>query len=344
MARHSVVVVGAGGIASTWFPVLQKKPVRVAGIVDLNRERAEHRARKFAPQAPVFTSLASALKTCRHGFTLVLTVAQAHCSVTCAALNAGCHVIGEKPMADSMRAARHILRTAERTHRLFMVSQSRRWDVNHDRVHRTVAASRPSTLTTINCDFYIGAHFGGLRDLMDSPLILDMPIHHFALARFFTGADPVAVHCHEFNPAGSWYRANVAASCIFEMSNGIVFTYRGSWCAEGCHTSWNGDWRIIGTRSTLICAHDEKPHGQTVAGGTGFSRPLAPLKIAPPALRFTAMHGALREMLASYAMASSRKPNATTISNRSPWSSRRSKARAAALASPSNGNLHQSPA
>lgn len=298
MTRPRVLVVGAGGIASVWFPVLHKEGVRVAGIMDLSRERAEQRAREFAPYAPVFSDLAAALTATRPEFVLDLTVPAAHASVTCAALNAGCHVLGEKPMADSLRAARRMVHTAERAKRMYMVSQSRRWDLNHDRVRRTIAAGRLGSLTTINCDFYIGAHFGGFRDVMDSPLILDMAIHHFDLARYFTGADPVAVYCHEFNPAGSWYRGAAAASCIFEMSNGIVFTYRGSWCAEGCHTSWNGDWRIIGTRGTLICAHDEEPHGQVVAGSSGFNRPLAPLTVARSHLRFPAMHGALREMLA----------------------------------------------
>jgi len=49
---------------------------------------------------------------------------------------------------------------------------------------------------------------------------------------------------------------------IFEMSGGIVFTYRGSWCAEGCHTSWNGDWRIIGTEGTLLMEQDSLPSGE----------------------------------------------------------------------------------
>ncbi|MEI7834170.1 MAG: Gfo/Idh/MocA family oxidoreductase, partial [bacterium] len=82
------------------------------------------------------------------------------------------------------------------------------------------------------------------------------------------------------------------------MSNGAIFTYRGSWCAEGCHTSWNGDWRIIGDRGTLIFEHDNDPHGQLVAGDEGFQRPLAELPVADSPLEFTGMRGALREMLA----------------------------------------------
>ena len=41
---------------------------------------------------------------------------------------------------------------------------------------------------------------------MESPLLLDMAIHTFDQARFITGADALSVYCHEFNPAGSWYR------------------------------------------------------------------------------------------------------------------------------------------
>ncbi|MCX7847210.1 MAG: Gfo/Idh/MocA family oxidoreductase [bacterium] len=298
MAAWKVLVVGAGGIAGAWLPVLRSERLRVVGIVDLIRERAEARAREFCPEAQVFTDLRTALVMCRPDIVLDLTVPEAHCQVTCAALKAGCHVLGEKPMADSLRAARTMVRTAERMNRLYMVSQSRRWEAQHDRIRRTIAAGRLGTLTTVNCDFYIGAHFGGFRDVMESPLILDMAIHHFDLARHFTGADPVAVYCHEFNPAGSWYRGNAAASCIFEMTDGIVFTYRGSWCAEGCPTSWNGDWRLIGTRGTLICAGDQEPYGEVTAGTTGFTRPVASLEVAHSPLRHTAMRGALRELLA----------------------------------------------
>ena len=96
-----------------------------------------------------------------------------------------------------------------------------------------------------------------------------MAIHHFDLARYFTGLDAVAVYAHEFNPQGSWYEGDVAATCIFEMSNGAIFTYRGSWCAEGCHTSWNGDWRFIGINGTLLCEKDQ-PRGEIVSGKTAF--------------------------------------------------------------------------
>jgi predicted dehydrogenase len=170
--------------------------------------------------------------------------------------------------------------------------------LNHDRVRRTVTGGKIGNLTTANCDFYIGAHFGGFRDAMPSPLILDMAIHHFDLARYVTGEDPVAVYAQEFNPKGSWYKGDVAASCIFEMTNGVVFTYRGSWCAEGCQTSWNGDWRLIGDKGTLLYDHDQEPNGQVMAGKGGFTRSMKDIKVPKGSMKYDGMHGGLREMLA----------------------------------------------
>ena len=291
------VVVGAGAVSGAWFAPLLHEQVEIAAVVDLRIDAARARIASHHLQAEASTDLAAALDKVRPDFVVDLTVPEAHRQVTCTALEAGCHVIGEKPMAPSMAEAREMLRTAERTGKLYMVSQSYRWEPHQEAVRRALSARVIGNITTINCDFYLGAHFAGFREEMSSPLILDMAIHHFDLARFMTRADPVAVYAKEFNPKGSWYKGDVAASCIFDMTDGIVFTYRGSWCAEGFHTSWNGDWRIIGERGALLYQQDQDPKVQVVAGDTGFNRPLTERAVPVPQLEATAQHGALREML-----------------------------------------------
>ncbi len=299
MQSRRCVVVGAGGIFRAWSGPLDEEPVEVAAIVDLDIERARARVEAHAPDAEASDDLPAALKAHEPDFVVDLTVPDAHCEVTITALEHGCHVIGEKPMAANMDQARRMVRAAEAAGKIYAVSQNRRWNPLHDRLQRTVAAGEVGPLTTANCDFYLGAHFGGFRAEMPSPLILDMAIHHFDLVRFFTGKDATAVYAHEFNPAGSWYNGDVAASCIFEMTDGVVFTYRGSWCAEGCETSWNGDWRLIGRQGTLIYERDGEPHGQVVAGDEGFRRPLRDAEIADPQIDRQGQGGALREFLAA---------------------------------------------
>jgi predicted dehydrogenase len=298
MPTPRAIVVGAGGISGAWFPLLVAEKIRVQAVVDLNTANAEGKIAHYGLDAEASGDLAAMLEKYHPDFVVDLTVPESHCAVTCAALRAGCHVIGEKPMAASMAEARKMVKASEESGQLYMVSQSRRWEGHHEQVARVVRGGKLGDLTLFNCDFYIGAHFGGFRDEMPSPLILDMSIHHFDLARYMTGADPVSVYCREFNPKGSWYKGDVAASAIFEMTDGIIFTYRGSWCAEGCPTSWNGDWRFTGVQGSLVCDHDQTPRGQVVASDTGFSRKLKDVKVPAPRLKNFSMHGALREMLA----------------------------------------------
>jgi predicted dehydrogenase len=291
------IVVGAGGISNSWFPPLKEEKVEVAAVVDLRLEAARQQIAKYELAAEASADLEAMLAKHRPDFVLDLTVPEAHCQVTTTALRAGHPVVSEKPMAATMDEAREMVRVSEETGKLYMVSQSRRWEPKHDAVRRTVAGGAIGDVTTVNCDFFLGAHFGGFRDEMPSPLILDMAIHHFDLARFMSGADPVAVYAHEFNPKGSWYRGDVSADCIFEMTGGVVFAYRGSWCSEGFPTSWNGQWRIIGERGTLLYEYDQEPRMQVVAGDEGFMRPLQDVPPSPSPIEKTYFHGGLLEML-----------------------------------------------
>jgi len=109
---------------------------------------------------------------------------------------------------------------------------------------------------------------------MKHVLLLDMAIHSFDQARLISGADAVAVYCREWNPRGSWYAHDASAIAIFEMSNGIVFTYRGSWCSEGLNTSWQCDWRAIATRGSVSWDGEETFRAQAVDKDEGFIRPM----------------------------------------------------------------------
>jgi predicted dehydrogenase len=154
-----------------------------------------------------------------------------------------------------------------------MVSQSRRYDRQVWQMRDLARIVGP--LGILNSDFYLGAHFGGFREEMPSPLLLDMAIHTFDAARFVCDADAVAVYCEEFNPPWSWYAGNCAATAVFEMTGGLRYTYRGSWCAEGRGTSWEAEWRGVGAWGTATWDGTNAPVAEKVVGEGGFHRPVA---------------------------------------------------------------------
>lgn len=242
------VLVGCGSMSSAWLDATFALPdVEIVGLVDVVEAAAQQKVRQYAlASAVIGTDLGVVLNKTQPDAVFNCTIPEAHYAVTIQALTHGCHVLSEKPLADSMDHAREMVIAAQKANKIFAVIQNRRYEANIRRMTHFLTSGALGPLTTVNSDFYIGAHFGGFRDTMRHVLLLDMAIHSFDAARLLTGAEAVSVYCHEWNPQGSWYDSDASAIAIFEMSNGLVYTYRGSWCAEGLATTWECDWRFVG--------------------------------------------------------------------------------------------------
>lgn len=248
-----IVLAGCGGISGAWLNAVKALPdVEMVGFVDLHLPAAQKRAAEAGRESAwVSTDLAATLKETRPDIVFDCTVPEAHRAVTLTALEHGCHVLGEKPMADSMAAAHEMVAAATRAQKFYAVTQTRRYDANIRRLRSFLAGGAIGEITTVNADFYIGAHFGGFRDHMRHVLVLDMAIHTFDAARLICGQNPHSVYCLEWNPRSSWYDHDASAAAVFRMSGDVVFNYRGSWCSEGLNTTWEADWRIIGTQGSV---------------------------------------------------------------------------------------------
>jgi predicted dehydrogenase len=266
---YRCVLAGVGAMGSAWLDVLlSHESVEVVGLVDPDLGRARSAAERNGLSVWIGDDLPRCLAEIESDFVLDATPPDVHEAVTVAALGAGRHVLGEKPLSISIESAQRMVKAAEESGRLYMVSQSRRYDSNLggfcERVRRL---GRTGILTA---DFFIGPHFGGFRDEMDHPLLLDMAIHTFDMARKILRADAVAVTAHAFRTPWSWYGGSCSATAHFEMSNGSVFDYRGSWSAQGCPTSWQAEWRAIGEHGTAKWNGETPAYAETVAGSEGF--------------------------------------------------------------------------
>lgn len=279
------VLVGCGQMSGAWLQAAAATPgLRIAGLVDLNEEAAQRKRDEFhLTGVPTDTDLRAMLKSVAPDMVFDCTIPKAHMEIVLESLRCGCHVLGEKPMSDSMANARRMVNAAARADRLYAVIQNRRYDPRIRALRRFLASGKIGTITTINSDFYIGAHFGGFRDHMEHVLLVDMAIHTFDAARYLAAADPVAVYCHEWNPVGSWYDHDASAVAVFEMSDGMVYTYRGSWCSEGSHTSWESEWRIVGTQGTAVWDGGDRLAAQAVVLTGGFHSILRDVPVPPPA-------------------------------------------------------------
>ncbi|BCW46741.1 Gfo/Idh/MocA family oxidoreductase [Arthrobacter sp. StoSoilB5] len=254
-----VVVVGAGGMGRAWLRTVEESPlVELAGIVDLDLATANEAAASLGrPELPVGAGTAHLASDVGAQAVINVTVPAAHHPVTTEALAAGLPVLGEKPVASTVAQGLSLAAAAELHGQLFMVSQSRRYNRQLFEAKRQAASL--GSVGIVSAEFFKAPHFGGFRDAMDHPLLLDMAIHQFDMARFLLDADPVSVFCEEYNPSWSWYRGDAGATAIFEMTGGERFVFTGSWCSPGHETSWNASWRISGEHGTVLWDGDNEP-------------------------------------------------------------------------------------
>lgn len=255
-----VVLVGCGAMSRQWLDAARQiDGLAIAGLVDLDAERAQTRAREYdLSNAVIGTSLDAVLDETKPDAVFDVVVPAARREVALSAFAHHCHLLTEKPLADSPENARAIIAAARQAGRLHAVVQNRRYVANVRRVRRFLDSGAIGKPTSIHADFFIAPHFGGFREEMDHVLLLDMAIHTFDAARFLAGAEPEGVYCREWEPKNSWYKQGSSAAAIFELGDGVIFNYRGSWCANGLGTSWESAWRITGTKGSLVWdGHDD---------------------------------------------------------------------------------------
>jgi len=270
MNRFRIIVAGCGSMSNRWVEyALTRTDAEIVALVDVIPESARAMASKHSMSVPIYTSVEEAITATSANLVFDVTIPATHREITLSSMKLGCDVMGEKPMATAIADAREMVAAASSSGRIYSVMQNRRYNERIRRFRNIISSGVIGEVGIVKADFFLGPHFGGFRELMENPLILDMAIHTFDQARFIAGTDAVSVYAHEFNPAGSWYKGNAATTCIFEFSNGAVFTYTGSWCAEGAPTSWESDWRVVGSKGTAMWDGEHEPYAETVANPDG---------------------------------------------------------------------------
>lgn len=123
-----VAIVGAGAIADTHIQAYLKFQDRceIVALVDLYPDKAAHKAAKYNLNAKVYPDHRSLLDNACIDLASVCLPPFAHAGVTVDLLNAGMHVLAEKPMATCLQECDQMLDAAEANRRLLsIVAQNR---------------------------------------------------------------------------------------------------------------------------------------------------------------------------------------------------------------------------
>jgi predicted dehydrogenase len=202
-----------------------------------------------------FPSLEAALAATDADAVLVTTALAAHTPVVLAALEAGKHVLVEKPFAPSLAEARQAVELAAQQRRVLMVSQNYRFYPAAQAAAALIREGAIGPVSAVSVQFrkYSNTQPPGAHRhyTLRQPLLMDMAIHHFDLMRFVLGQEPVAVSCHAWNPPWSNFIEPAAAIATIRFDGGAVVNYHGSWVSTAPPTTWAGAWQIEGAEGVL---------------------------------------------------------------------------------------------
>ena len=136
--RIGVIGVGLLGERHARFWA-QQPDVELVGVADARLERAEEVARKWQVSG-AFASADALLENTRPDAVSIATPDFAHRQPVVASLQAGAHVLVEKPLSLSTPDARAMLTASERSGKLLMVNHSMRWIPYFASLKRSIAS------------------------------------------------------------------------------------------------------------------------------------------------------------------------------------------------------------
>ena len=242
-------IIGCGKIAQVRHipEYAENKDAKLLGFYDINQERAAGLAKQYGgtAYATVEELLANpdiaAVSVCAANF--------AHAELTIAALNAGKHVLCEKPMAITLAECEAMVEAAKKNGKFLMIGHNQRLAKAHAVARKLIVDGLIGDIVTFRTTFGHGGpetwsvdpglntwFFDKTRAAMGA--MADLGIHKTDLIQFLTGQQVVRTTARvttldKKDATGNLISVDDNAICIYEMSGGAFGTMTASWTYYG---------------------------------------------------------------------------------------------------------------
>ncbi|TVY01015.1 Gfo/Idh/MocA family protein [Paenibacillus cremeus] len=279
-----VIQIGVGGFGRAWLRTIKSHPgVELAAIVDVSEANLAE-AKEIMEQAslPAFHSHQAALRAVAADAVLIVTPPRTHVAIALDALEAGLHVLTEKPLSYAMDEAMTLLTKQPLYGKQVMVNQNYRWTREIQAVKAALAGGLIGDIAYIEWTFrrLHNPRQGTWRVQSEDFLFTDVSVHHFDLMRYLLEADPVAVSASSVRPSWSWCEGSMVSSACFRFPGGVTAHYFGSLEETGTLTPWNGNFRIVGSEGAIELT-DDVPYWVRKGEGDGTVKELLPVAELP---------------------------------------------------------------
>ena len=254
MQPMRIIQSGVGGFGMSWvYAVRDCDGFQHAAIVDPNPKALREAMEVLQlPKERCFSRLSDALKSVEADGLIDVTPAPLHECTSISAMEAGLHVLCEKPIADKIEAAKKMVETARHYKRTLMVTQQYRYQDQPRCLRQMIKDGLIGPIDHIVAEFQLQGLLFGWRQTMEHPFLMDMAVHHFDMMRYLLGENAIKVTAQTWNPLGSNTSGDMNAFAWIEFESGARVNYTGAFASPGTDTGWNGRWTITGSKGSLV--------------------------------------------------------------------------------------------
>lgn len=255
------ICVGLGVRGRAWTRWAAEAGLEVAGVVDLDDAVRQKAGDELGiDPAQRFADIGEAAAATGADVATVCTANEHHLGAIRTCLEAGLHVLVEKPMVQRHGDALAVLDLARRAGRRVAVAQNYRFTPAVGAVRTAVQDGLVGQVLTIDIAFSRWRPAPG----MVLPLLLNQSIHHFDAVRSVLGADPTWCFARSWNPTWSPSDGPTLLQAMWGLdaahtaaaNDEVVFTYSGNYITHGFPTPYSGCWRIEGSKGRIEFAGD----------------------------------------------------------------------------------------
>jgi predicted dehydrogenase len=251
MAVKTGLMIGGGGMAGRWvdrWTQIFGDRVKIIGLADVNQDILDKHERELGlAKNQLFTSYEEAIASVKADFCGVATPPQFHAPAVVSALGAGMPVICEKPISDTLEAAKNMVAASQKTGLPCSIIQNYRYARNKQELVRIREEGRLGRLQHIIGRYApdyrkYGSWGKNWRHDMDFGMLFEGSVHHFDMLRFLSGADPVTLMGFGWNPEWSSFNHFSSGMYLMNMKNGTHTFYEGNSSAAGITNSWLSEY------------------------------------------------------------------------------------------------------
>ena len=248
--RPAIGLIGCGGISEMHLKAYRAAGYRVVALCSRSEEKARLRQEEFYPQAAVYLDYRELLDRADIEVVDITTHPEQRVPIIEAALDAGKHVLSQKPFVVDLDIGQGLVERAAARKRKLAVNQNGRWAPHFSYMRQAIAAGLVGEVMSV--DFSVHWDHNWIADTafdqVEDLVLYDFAIHWFDMATAFMGQRvPRQVYAWATRSPGQRAQPPLLAQALVQYDGAqATFAFNGNTALGQEDRSF-----VVGTKGTL---------------------------------------------------------------------------------------------